>query len=74
MTALNGQHGAYFERRVVRRWWAPWTKRTSWQQIGAWHPGQPPRGVEVVTVPDVSALPGTVHTIGRVGPTGAVEW
>jgi hypothetical protein len=69
-----GQHGAYFERRVVRRWWAPWTKRTVWQQISAWQAGQPPAGATVVTVPDVAALPGRVHTIGRVSETGAVEW
>jgi hypothetical protein len=69
-----GQHGAYFERRVVRRWWAPWRKRYVWQQISAWHHGQPPAGTEVVTVADVAQLPGRVHTIGRVGETGAVEY
>jgi hypothetical protein len=71
---LPGQHGAYFERRVVRRWWAPWTKRTTWQQISAWHHGQPPAGTEVVTVADVAQLPGRVHTIGGVSGMGAVEY
>ena len=69
-----GQHGAYFERRVVRRWWAPWTKRTTWRQVSAWQHGQPPAGAEIVTVADVAQLPGRVHTIGRVGETGAVEY
>jgi len=40
---LPGQHGAYFEIRTVRRWWAPWRKRKVWQQISTWHVGQPPR-------------------------------
>jgi hypothetical protein len=57
-----GQQGAFFERRVVRRWWAPWTKRAVWQQISAWQMGGPPVGATVVTVPDVAALPGRVHT------------
>jgi hypothetical protein len=69
-----GQHGAYFERRVVRRWWAPWTKRTTWQQISAWTHGQPPAGATVVTVADVAQLPGRVHTIGRVSGTRTVEY
>jgi hypothetical protein len=36
--------------------------------------GEPPAGAEVVTVGDVGELPGRVHTIGMVGPTGAVKW
>ncbi len=69
-----GQHGAYFEVRTVRRWWAPWRKRKVWQQISTWHVGQPPAGARVVTVADVAQLPGQVHTIGRVSGTGAVEY
>jgi hypothetical protein len=70
-----GQHGAYFEKRVVRPWYAPWKKVTRWQQISAWQNTTPPTsGTEVVTVGDVSELPGKVRTIGKVGPTGAVEY
>jgi hypothetical protein len=70
-----GQHGAYFERRVVRRWWAPWTKRVVWQQVSAWANTTPPRsGTEVVTVGSLDELSGKVHTIGTVGPGGTVEW
>jgi hypothetical protein len=69
-----GQHGAYFERRLTRRWWAPWKKRTTWTQISTWQHGQPPAGVEVVTVAGVAQLPGQVHTIGRVSGTGAIEY
>jgi hypothetical protein len=69
-----GQHGAYFEVRTVRRWWAPWHKRKVWQQISTWHVGPPPAGARVVTVADVAQLPGQVHTIGRVSGTGAVEY
>lgn len=69
-----GQHGAYFEVRTVRRWWAPWRKRKVWQQISTWHVGQPPAGARVVTVADVAQLPGRVHTIGRISDTGAVEY
>jgi hypothetical protein len=68
------QHGAYFEVRSVRVWWAPWRKRQVWTQVSAWRVGGPPKGVDVVTVPDVSVLPGTVTTIGTVSETGAVEW
>ncbi|MGA7055361.1 MAG: hypothetical protein WBZ37_29690 [Mycobacterium sp.] len=71
---LPGQHGAYFEVRTVRRWWAPWRKRKVWQQVSTWHVGQPPTGARVVTVADVAQLPGQVHTIGRVSGTGAVEY
>jgi hypothetical protein len=71
---LPGQHGAYFEVRTKRVWWAPWRKKRMWQQISAWHMGLPPAGATVVTVPDVAALPGRVHTIGRVSGTGAVEY
>jgi hypothetical protein len=69
-----GQHGAYFEVRTTRVWWAPWRRRQHWQQVSAWTHGQPPAGATVVTVPDVAALPGRVHTIGRVSGTGAVEY
>lgn len=69
-----GQHGAYFEVRTVRPWYALWRKKRVWQQISAWHMGLPPAGATVVTVPDVAALPGQVHTIGRVNGTGAVEY
>src|SRR6516165_6376668 len=31
-----GQHGAYFEHREVRCWWAPWRKRMVWRQVSAW--------------------------------------
>jgi hypothetical protein len=65
-----GQRGAYFERRTVRRWWAPWTTRTVWQQVGPWVHGLPPSSGEVVTVASVDELPGQVRTIGSVGPTG----
>jgi hypothetical protein len=71
---LPGQHGAYFEVRTKRVWWAPWRKRKVWQQVSTWHMGGPPAGAEVVTVGDVGELPGRVHTIGTVGQTGAVEW
>lgn len=71
---LPGQHGAYFEVRTKRVWWAPWRKKRVWQQISAWHMGLPPAGTTVVTVSDVAALPGTVHTIGAVGESGAVEY
>jgi hypothetical protein len=71
---LLGQHGAYFEVRTKRVWYSPWRKRKVWQQISAWHMGLPPAGTTVVTVPDVAALPGQVHTIGRVSGTGAVEY
>lgn len=66
------QYGAYFEVRTVRRWWAPWTTRKVWQQVGPWVVGEPPKGADVVTVPSVEALPGRVTTIGTVGETGAV--
>jgi hypothetical protein len=70
-----GQHGAFFERRIVRCWWAPWKKRVTWQQISSWQNTTPPTsGTEVVTVSDVSELPGKVRTIGKVSPTGAVEY
>jgi hypothetical protein len=71
-----GQRGAYFERRTKRVWWAPWRRKQVWQQISAWQNTTPPRGagVDVVTVGDVSELPGKVHTIGTVSQTGAVEW
>jgi hypothetical protein len=70
-----GQHGAYFEKRTYRPWYAPWKKVTRWQQISAWQNTTPPTsGTEVVTVGDVSELPGKVQTIGKVGPTGAVEY
>jgi hypothetical protein len=69
-----GQHGAYFEVRTTRVWWAPWRRRQHWQQVSAWTHGQPPAGATVVTVPDVATLPGRVHTIGRLGQTGAVEY
>ena len=68
------QHGAYFEVRTRRVWWAPWRKKQTWTQMSTWHVGGPPAAATVVTVPDVGALPGQVHTIGTVGPTGAVEW
>jgi hypothetical protein len=71
---LPGQHGAYFEVRTTRVWWAPWRRKRVWQQISTWHPGPPPAAATVVTVPDVAALPGRVHTIGRVSGTGAVEY
>ena len=70
-----GQKGAYFEHRPARLWYWPFKKVMRWQQISAWQHTTPPRsGVNVVTVGDVSELPGRVHTIGRVSPTGAVEW
>jgi hypothetical protein len=69
-----GQHGAYFEKRTYRPWYAPWTKKTVWQQISAWRATTPPKGADVVTVADVGELPGRVRTIGRVGKTGAVEY
>jgi hypothetical protein len=69
-----GQHGAYFERRTYRPWYAPWKKVTRWQQISAWQHTTPPTTGEIATVGDVSELPGRVRTIGKVGPTGAVEW
>jgi hypothetical protein len=72
---LPGQHGAYFEVRTTRVWWAPWRKKRVWQQISAWQMGVPPTsGVEVVTVPSVDAVPGRVHTIGTVGPNGTVVY
>jgi hypothetical protein len=71
-----GQHGAFFEQRLVRPWYAPWKKVVRWQQVSAWQHTTPPKsGVEVVTVGDVSELPGKVRTIGKVvGDTGAVEY
>ena len=72
MTVEPGQHGAFFEVRVVRAWYAPWRKRRIWQQIGAWHMGLPPTSGEVVTVGSVDQLPGRVKTIGSVNQTGAV--
>jgi hypothetical protein len=71
-----GQHGAFFEKRLVRRWYWPWRKVTRWQQISAWmHTTPPTSGTEVVTVGSVDELPGQVHTIGTVDPqTGAVEY
>jgi len=35
---------------------------------------QPPAVAQVVTVAEVSELPGQVRTIGRVGQTGAVDY
>jgi hypothetical protein len=72
--ALMPQHGADFEVRTVRPWYAPWRKNRVWRQISAWQVGPPPAGATVVTVPDVAALPGTVRTIGAVGESGAVEY
>jgi hypothetical protein len=70
-----GQHGAFFERRVKRCWWAPWKKRAVWQQVGAWHKTTPPRsGTEVVSVGSLDELEGKVRTIGKVSPSGAVEY
>jgi hypothetical protein len=70
-----GQHGAYFERRIKRCWWAPWRKRTVWQQVSAWMNTTPPRsGTEVVTVGSVDELQGKVHTIGTVGENGTVVY
>lgn len=70
-----GQHGAYFERREVRAWYAPWKKRYVWQQISAWANTTPPRsGTEVVTVGSTDELNGRVRTIGTVGETGAVVY
>ena len=70
-----GQHGAYFEKRTYRPWYAPWKKVTRWQQISAWQNTTPPTsGTEVVTVGDVSELPGKVRTIGKVSDIGAVEY
>ena len=70
-----GQKGAYFEKRTYRPWYAPWKKVTRWQQISAWQNTTPPTsGTEVVTVGDVSGLPGKVRTIGKVSDTGAVEY
>jgi hypothetical protein len=41
----------------------------------AWQSTTPPTsGTEVVTVGDVSELPGKVRTIGKVSDTGAVEY
>ena len=74
MYAPMPQHGAYLEVRTVRPWYAPWRKKRVWRQISAWQVGPPPAGATVVTVPDVAALPGTVHTIGAVGESGAVEY
>jgi hypothetical protein len=75
MTELQeGQHGAFFERRTYRPWYAPWLKKTRWQQISAWMATTPPRsGTEIVTVGSLDELR-RVRTIGKVGPTGAVEW
>lgn len=73
-TVQPGQHGAYFEVRTKRVWWLPWRKRKVWQQISTWQAGPPPAGATVVTVADVAALPGRVHTIGRVSGTGGVEY
>jgi hypothetical protein len=70
-----GQHGAYFEKRTYRPWYAPWKKVTRWQQVSAWQNTTPPTsGTEVVTVGDVSELPAKVRTIGKVSDTGAVEY
>jgi hypothetical protein len=69
-----GQHGAFFEKRMVRPWYAPWKKVVRWQQISTWQHTTPPTTGEVVTVGDVSELPGRVHTIGTVSPSGAVEY
>jgi hypothetical protein len=68
------QHGAWFEVRTRRVWYAPWRTRKVWTQVGPWVVGDPPRTGEVVTVHDVSALPGRVTTLGTVGPTGAVVY
>jgi hypothetical protein len=70
-----GQHGAYFERRIVRPWYAPWKKVVRWQQVGAWQNTTPPRsGTEVVSVGSLDELEGKVRTIGKVSPSGAVEY
>lgn len=69
-----GQHGAYFEKRTYRPWYAPWKKVTRWQQISTWQNSTPPSGTEVLTVGELSELPGKVRTIGKVSDTGAVEY
>lgn len=69
---MTPQHGAHFEVRTKRAWFAPWRRQKVWTQVGPWVVGQPPSSGEVVTVGDVSELPGRVTTIGEVGPTGAV--
>jgi hypothetical protein len=70
-----GQHGAFFERRIKRCRWAPWKKRTVWQQTSAWMATTPPTsGTEVVTVGDVSELPGKVHTIAAYSPDKPVVY
>ena len=71
-----GQHGCFMEHREARCWWAPWRKRMVWRQVSAWMSTTPPKsGVNVITVGDISELPGKVHTIGDVDPqTGAVEY
>jgi hypothetical protein len=67
-----GQHGAYFELRVTRPWYAPWRKRTTWTQVSAWTHGHVPTAGEVVTVSDLSEVPGKVHSFGTVDATGRV--
>ena len=70
-----GQHGAYFEKRTYRPWYAPWKKVTRWQQISAWQNTTPPTsGTEVVTVGDVSELPGKAHTIAAYSPDKPVVY
>jgi hypothetical protein len=70
-----GQHGAYFERREVRCWYAPWKKRYVWQQTSAWMNTTPPTsGTEVVSVGSLDELNGRVHTIGTVGENGTVVY
>jgi hypothetical protein len=73
--AQPGQHGAFFERREVRCWYAPWKKRYRWQQISAWMSTTPPRsGTEVVSVGSLDELDGRVRTIGTVGENGTVVY
>ena len=72
--AASIRSAAYFEVRTKRVWWALWRKRKVWTQVSSWHMGGPPAGATVMTVDDVAALPGRVHTIGRVSGTGAVEY
>ena len=72
--AASIRSAAYFEVRTKRLWWAPWRKRKVWTQVSSWHMNGPPAGAEIVTVDDVAALPGRVHTIGRVSGTGGVEY
>ena len=68
------QYGAYFERRIYRAWYAPWRTRTTWTQISAWTTNGPPATGEVVTVSDLSELPGTVRTIGTVSENGTTVY